>query len=374
MKRIAILTTHRANNFGAMLQAYSLVTYLREQGAEAEIFDYRTPLFEKQYHTGWRFGRNPIRTLKYLYWYWHDERNARRKFEEFRKTLPMSRPYPSRRSLLNAEKEYDVFIVGSDQVWKPAQTAPQNPIHFDRTYLLDFVNEKRKYAYADSIGVSTIQPESLIPEYDAAWRAFDGISMREKMGAQFVDGCIGKVIPTVVDPVFLHDCGFWRNIMSRLLLPERYVIVYNVQHYRKESLWMVGQAREFAERIGAKVLNILVPSAPGSRMGGCDLSVGPREFLSLIEGAMAVFTNSFHATAFSILFKKQLFLHSADAYGNANTRFDFLRSVAKMGVVQRARNGVDEITVIDCRSIKFDVLDAEIVASRRLLDSWIANG
>lgn len=368
--RIAILTTHRANNFGAMLQAYSLVTYLREQGADAEIFDYRTPLFEKQYHTGWRIGRNPVRTLKYLYWYWHDEREARRKFAAFRETLPMSRPYVSEEQLKDAEKDYDAFVVGSDQVWNPGQTAPFDHSRFDRTYLLGFVHEKPKYAYADSLGTATIQPESIVPEYVSAWRAFSGISMREKAGADFVSRHLGVDIPTVVDPVFLHDAAFWRAQESGSDFSGRYILIYNVQHYRLETRWMIEQAYAYAASIGARVYNLLVPSASGSKIEQDNLSIGPREFLSLIDGAEAVFTNSFHATAFSIIFAKRLYLHRAEAPGTTNSRFDFLSAVCGASMNEVKANAAERIYLVDC-NCPMPALERRKEESKKLLLQWI---
>ena len=106
MKKIAILTTHRANNFGAMLQAYSLVTACRELGADAEILDWRSPFFEWLYHKAWRMRRNPVAALKHLLWYVRDERESRVMFERFRELLPMSQPITDRESRQFLDKSY----------------------------------------------------------------------------------------------------------------------------------------------------------------------------------------------------------------------------------------------------------------------------
>ena len=81
--KVAILTTHRANNFGAMLQAYSLVMACRELGADAEILDWRCPFFEWLYHRAWRIYRNPIPAIKHLLWYLGAERESRKLFDRF---------------------------------------------------------------------------------------------------------------------------------------------------------------------------------------------------------------------------------------------------------------------------------------------------
>ena len=47
--KIGILTFHRAENFGATLQAYALQTYLSQQGHDVNIIDYRCPAIEMTY-------------------------------------------------------------------------------------------------------------------------------------------------------------------------------------------------------------------------------------------------------------------------------------------------------------------------------------
>ena len=47
--KIGILTFHRAENFGATLQAYALQTYLSQLGNDVEIIDYRCTSIERNY-------------------------------------------------------------------------------------------------------------------------------------------------------------------------------------------------------------------------------------------------------------------------------------------------------------------------------------
>ena len=44
--KIGILTYHRAHNYGALLQAFGLKTYLESQGHRTEIIDY-WPIYHK---------------------------------------------------------------------------------------------------------------------------------------------------------------------------------------------------------------------------------------------------------------------------------------------------------------------------------------
>ena len=47
--KIGILTYHRAHNYGAMLQAYALLSYLRNNGHDVEIIDYWPDMHRVQY-------------------------------------------------------------------------------------------------------------------------------------------------------------------------------------------------------------------------------------------------------------------------------------------------------------------------------------
>ena len=92
MKRVAVLTTHRANNFGAVLQAFALVMAIKELGAEGVILDWRCPHYEWLYHKAWRIYRNPLPALKRLRHFLFTENHARKLFAEFRAQMPLSKP------------------------------------------------------------------------------------------------------------------------------------------------------------------------------------------------------------------------------------------------------------------------------------------
>ena len=358
MKRVAILTTHRANNFGAVLQAYSLVMACRELGADAELLDWRHPDFERAFHRGWKMHRNPIPAIKYLWWHWTRETSARRAFDDFRRKIPMSRPICSRAALESMGAAYDSYVVGSDQVWNPRLSA-WDATKFDRSLLLDFVRDKPKNAYAASIGVKEITPETIVPEFKSAWQSFDHISMREEAGAEFVEKTIGKKVPTVLDPVLLHDADWWMKNTDEIALPsEPYLLIYNVQQWRKDSDWLVEQAYEYAWKNNLKVVKLLVP---GQRVKWSKdtVSVGPNEFVRYIAGANAVFANSFHASAFSVIFRKALYVHRVVEGALPNSRFDTLSRLSGVSFPIVSQRGPDTLSFGDCGKTNGELLRAE---------------
>lgn len=109
--KIGVLTYHRANNYGAYLQAYALTMKLRDLGYDAEIIDYNMKKAEKQYEV---HNLNPIN--------WYQENLRRKMFESALKKLPLSDKCCISDSITDFENfihgKYDAIIAGSDEIWK----------------------------------------------------------------------------------------------------------------------------------------------------------------------------------------------------------------------------------------------------------------
>lgn len=345
-KRVAVITTHRANNFGAVLQAYALAMAIKELGAEGVVLDWRCPHYEWLYHKAWRIHRNPLPAVKHLYHYCFKENHARKLFAEFREQIPMSDPVYRRKDLYNQEDLFDSFIVGSDQVWNPINSAVF-PQKFDRTYLLDFVKaKKKKNAYAASIGVNEIEPSELISEFLDAWKSFNLITMREHAGAKYVENMTKQPIQTVLDPVLLHDRDFWLKLARQAPAVQKpYIFLYSV----RRSEWLYQKAQQYAKKQKVELVEVLVPGqTPNTTRQS--VIMGPREFLSAINEADAVFTNSFHASALSVIFSKSLYLHRRNTKDIPNTRIDTLFQNTEVVQKQFATQAPDEIINCDCAS------------------------
>lgn len=319
MSKVAILTTHRANNFGAVLQTYSLVKAVCEMGAEGYILDWRCPYYEWLYHSAWRMRYNPIIALKHLAHFIRYENAVRSKFDAFRSLMPMTNSIWRHSELSNAIESFNSVIVGSDQVWNPINST-SNPLNFDRSYLLDFVlDPSKKFSYAASIGVEEIEPKSLLPEFENAWKTFKLITTREKRGAQYVTKIAQCEAYCVLDPVLLHDADYWAGIESPLAIEGPFVFDYNILHDPVLDAALNAYAHE-------KNLRVVRPLIPGQvyRPDEHTLFMGPLEFVWALHHADCVFTTSFHASAFSLIFNKRLIIRKRPGKGTSNTRFDII--------------------------------------------------
>ena len=330
--KVGIITFHRANNFGALLQAYALVSKIKELGHEGVIIDWHSPHIENAYHAPVRWRPNPISFLRplcpkipirrHLWARWIQDRKTRICFDKFRKHLPLTAPCRSRKELIAHTQDIDCFIAGSDQIWNP-KLSGEKIENFDRTFFLDFVNDnKKKNAYSASIGLKNIDA-SVVDEVARLIKQFHRITMREASGASFIEKLIEREIPVTLDPVFLQSKEFWTHLAESTANPwrdKKYIFVYPLVH--SSFLW--NQAKIFAQQHKCEIITCTKPETTLHVKAIHASHIGPLEMVQLIASAEAIFTNSFHGSAMSMLLEKRLFLEIDDIPRKPNTRFDSL--------------------------------------------------
>lgn len=293
---IGIYTFFRSN-YGAVLQAYSLQRTLKEMRPDDEVLmvDFKTAFhrsFEKV------FVKKSENKLFNLVWqflilvHYRQLKLKRDSFREFHKTrFDYTSRYSTQEELLNNPPTLDVHLSGSDQVFNPKNQ------YRDVFYLRFPKGTSRKVAYAPSFGVSRFSDDdkAYIKE---ALSDFDSLSCRESNGAEFMTQLMGKDIPHVLDPVFLTSAEEWRKIAVKPRLKQEYVFVYCLKDLK--GLVSFAKANYPGRTIVLLSPNHLRP------VGGCKqiFYPGPAEFVGLIEQASSVVTDSFHGTAFSIIFQK----------------------------------------------------------------------
>ena len=294
--KIGIITYHRHNNFGALLQAYALQTKLLQLGADAEIIDYLC-----------KYDRNPlsIRALKnkgvlgYILGILGPVSRIPRYFKckLFRKKLLISKTV-TKKTILTLGDAYDLYIAGSDNVWNYSIT------DLDPNYFLDFVdNDKKKGSYAASFGFERI-PKELERQYTNLLKDFNYFYLRESSGVKIIKDLLNKESEVVLDPTMLLTQEEWTNICSsQPIVKGDYILAYQLVPSKSFV--------QFTGRLSAATnLKVIFISFP---MGGfirCTLGLtpGPIEWLNLIKNASYVVTDSFHGTAFSVLFHKNFYV------------------------------------------------------------------
>lgn len=204
---------------------------------------------------------------------------------------------------------YDAFICGSDQVWNPRFHGGKN----DPGYFLQFASGKaRTIAYAPSFGVS-ILPEPCKTNLAEYVGNIDFVSVREDSGARLLAEHAGIEAPVVVDPTLLLTASEWDSIAKKPeWLPDRYLAVYKFGE-RSEYDKLI---KETARKLGLEIVNIPAAVDPVFRTRW---DVGPSEFLAIIRGAELVCTDSFHATVFSVVYRRPCIVFPRDVPDTAKS-------------------------------------------------------
>lgn len=147
-KKIGILAFHWSDNYGAVLQAYALQSFIQSYGYKCEIIDYLPPRKNFLHRLISRSIKKQIEKfslyIKHL------------KFEAFRNnflSLSVNSFFSSNALNKRLQSEYFCVIVGSDQVWNP--TFKSATKDFFKVYMLDFPGSIKKISYAPSIGHSS---------------------------------------------------------------------------------------------------------------------------------------------------------------------------------------------------------------------------
>ena len=201
--------------------------------------------------------------------------------------------------------------MGSDQVWNVFYEAGRDP-----AFYLDFVGRGRKASYAASFSYLDIDGANL-RRIARSLSTFAAVSVRESQGLDIL-GKMGIKGTWVLDPVFLLPVGEWRAMMAPFRKRGPYLLVYD---FEGDAL-LKDFAREYAGRHGLRVysINDTYPRLWADRNFS---SAGPREFLSLVYNCDAFVSNSFHGTAFSIIFHKPAFVFNRHRH-KVNSRMQSL--------------------------------------------------
>lgn len=306
--KIAIITFHYAHNYGAMLQAYALKTYIESLGGEVCIINYVPEYMKiKYYHMKKEdIFRNLSKTIIKLY---IKRRKNIRRFDEFEKYYLKV----DKRNIINEERltressKYDYIIFGSDQIWNTNLTMG------DKNYFCGFTNPSKAIAYAASCGdaINTKKFDEMVSNFVCHYKA---ISVRENNAWDILKNIYRLNVEQVLDPVFLIEPSEWIKLSESAACTAKgeYVFYYALE----DNANLKEECKEYAFQN-----NLRIMAAHGEMKKSIDSQyllngVGPIEFLYLIRNAKCVFTNSFHAAAFSLIFGKKAYIRVHSQTGN----------------------------------------------------------
>ena len=330
-KITGIVTLSSAENYGAVLQCHSLCCFLEKKYCHTEIINFvphfvigRYPLYCIKTDSPLIFIKSIIRSILEF----PAKLTKKSKFMFFRKQISC---YSKKKYIGKISVDsYDKYIVGSDQVFNLQLTQFE-----DEFFLPRIKDNSKKIAYAASLGVSKIgsKEKSILKK---GLLGFDFISIRELTGCNLIKSLLpDKNICQLCDPVFLNDINFWKSLASSRLYKKEYILIYT---FSSQDL-----AYDLARKISKDVDIVVINDSCTKKKADLHYArgIGPKDFLSLILYSSLVITDSFHGTAFSIIFNKNFY-----TIPFKGTESRFLDMLSKFELTDRVVNDLNTILII----------------------------
>lgn len=330
--KIGILTLPLHTNYGGILQAYALQTVLERMGHEVVVFNKRAsfnalPLWKRPIYYG-------VRLLKKLFLDHHIV--IRREYVE-KKEYPIISQYVQQfidkyihcswidKLAEIKENDFDAFVVGSDQIWRPKYFANMWGDDLTEAFLsfTEGWNCKR-YAYAASFGVDEWEfPVEITERLKNAADKFDAISVREKSGCVLCETNLGCSAVQVLDPTMLLEKEDYVKLINNKKQPKSkgdlFCYILDVTPEKNDLISRIAREKK------------MTPFQVKAEDSWHTKSVRERThkpveaWLRGFYDADFVITDSFHACVFSILFGKPFIV-----VGNKDRGFSRFSSLMNM--------------------------------------------
>lgn len=218
---------------------------------------------------------------------------SRRRMDAFKEFgAAMTRLDISKKTISELNDSFDIFFVGSDQVWNPEYIRG-----CEDWFFLKFADETKRNAIAASIGVGSLTQRQL-NRMKKGVAGFSRISVREERGAELIKDCSGIDADVICDPTLVLQADEWRTVSVGKCTPDDpYVFTYLLGGTSAE-------AAEVLDKVTDHGRIPLIPLSDRQKPGEPD--AGPAEFIDIIDHAVHVVTDSFHAAVFSSILQTPL--------------------------------------------------------------------
>lgn len=290
MKKIGIVTFHRAHNYGAVLQAYALNKVIENLGYDVGFVDVQHENIAEGYRLIPKINVNkPLFTAKgYIHFLLDPLRKIKRSkgFNNFIKCNFKLIP-------VNQENNIDIIVLGSDQIWNPEYTNGFVDFHFGK---IDGLKSRKVVSYAASMGKTVLDQEQK-KIFNELINDIDVLGVREQSLQKLLEDEFDIKAMLNLDPTLLLDREDWNYIAKPLSTKDdEYILVYEVQANDLTKY----AVDKISKQLGLKVIYLAAKSnfkIPSNYIS----DASPEQFLHLFNNAKFVITTSFHGTVFSII-------------------------------------------------------------------------
>jgi ferredoxin len=308
------LITYYNYNYGSLLQCYATQRVIEGMGIKCVLLTAKSRKIDRWAIKGRfvmgaapRCFRYPLR-IPAFYKLWRASRRASlvdmpvdclRAMDDFirENIASLAVTWGGKRNIARSA-EYRVFLSGSDQIWN-GDAFVVNEDHF-----LRFAPLHKRVAWAPSFGTASVAPYNA-RRYHKYIREYAKLSVREEKGVDIIKNLTGREAQWVLDPVLILTGDEWRSLIPPAMAEgesDPYLFLYFINRPTNLALDAITEAQR---SFGCRVL------AFGNRFDEFQwisrLEYGgssPWRYLVLIDRARMVFTDSFHAVAFSLTFHR----------------------------------------------------------------------
>lgn len=336
--KIAILTLPLHSNYGGIIQNYALQKVLEKMGHEVATVNFIPsksvlPLKEIPIAYSKRIIKKILGRKDGIIFLEkkknHDkiivERNVRRFINSHIKLTYAISNKEDIKSL--NQNNFDAFIVGSDQIWRP----PYAFISIE-TAFLDFVTDAnvKKIAYAISFGTDNIEfSKEQISNCGKLIEKFNAISTREISAIDIINNklkwkCKSQPILTL-DPTMLLNSSDYLSLINNNT-KEKMSSLSGLFYYILDDS---DNKNDIKIKIASKLKLASYTVSPKSKdfWDKAENKIVPpiEDWLYAFFKADFIFTDSFHGCVFSIIFRKPFLVYGNKRRGMA--RFDTLLNI-----------------------------------------------
>lgn len=263
--------------------------------------------------------------------------------------------------LVDLSEETNLMICGSDQIWHPR--------NYDPGYFLNFGSDKIKRAsYAASLPKTNIEEQfnNVYPKIEKSLSRFDMILVREKGSIDFIKKLSNKNTEWVLDPTLLVGKEYWNKLKEETNeKEEKYIFVYIPNGIDDD---IEKEIKKLQNKLDIeKVIILMTRGNQKFKQYKTIKYVSIGHFLSLIDNASFIYTSSFHAVVFSLIFQKNFLCHEVqiEEQGEDIRLYDLLKNV---NLLDRLSIGACKNKNIDYESVNV-ILNSEIDRSRKIFSS-----
>lgn len=292
-KSIGIVTTYKLSdyNYGNRLQNFALFETIKKYG-------YKPVNLYLAEDNGPKY---PIQRLLQIRKRSHDVR-----YKKIRKADAMSGVKSTwiidEKNEINKIFKFKKILYGSDQVWGSDSKSFYRKLG---NYCVD-TSSILKVSYSASLGIYS-EKEDVKKLFKSSLEHFYKISVRENDAVLYLKE-LGIDSVLTCDPVLLLDEGEWKSKVlkySTISAPKTpYVFCYCLDKTNKSKL-----------KTELMIIDVLDENSPYKNINHFD-------FVSLILNSQYVFTDSYHAILFSIIFHKNFVLYTRNDGFSGLTRFN----------------------------------------------------